>query len=156
MRPALFLLVELAHNNTFESGSAVRVSLIKAYFRNLLVLLLLLTLGCVTPVTTEQIASADYGTVPVSPIYQHAIKHFMQPFLFEPSTAHFRFLGEPQKGYAYLLGRRKPPVFGYLVHVGINAKNLMGNYVGEEQRRFFIKNETLYPLSKSDKAEVVQ
>lgn len=125
----------------------------KAYLRSLLALLLLLTLGCVTPVTPEQIASADYGKVPVSPTYQHAIKRLMQPLLFDPF---FRFLGEPQKGYAYLSGRRNPPEFGYLVHVGINAKNLMGNYVGEEPYRFFIKNETVYPLSKSDKAEVVQ
>jgi len=127
----------------------------KAHFRSLPALLLLFTLGCVTPVTLEQIASADYGTVPVSPMYQNAIKHFMQPLLFDPFTARFRFVGEPQKGYAYLLGRRKPPVFGYLVHVGITAKNLMGNYVDEEPYRFFIKNDTLYPLSKSDKAEVV-
>jgi hypothetical protein len=129
----------------------------KAYLSSLLALLLLLTLGCVTPVpvTPEQIASADYGKVPVSPTYQKAIKHFMQPLLFEPFSARFRFVGEPQKGYAYLSGRRNPPEFGYLVHVGINAKNLMDNYVGEEQYRFFIKNDTLYPLSKSDKAEVV-
>jgi hypothetical protein len=128
---------------------------VKAYLESLPALLLLFTLGCVTPVTPEQIASADYGTVPVSSTYQHAIKHFMQPMLFEPFTARFRFVGEPQKGYAYLSGRRNPPVFGYLVHVGIDAKNLMGNYVGEEPYRFFIKNDTLYPLSKSDKAEVV-
>ena len=121
-----------------------------------LVLLLLLTLGCVTPVTPEQIASADYGTVPDLPTYQKAIQHFMQPLLFEPFTARFRFIGKPQKGYAYLSGRRKPPVFGYLVQVGVTAKNLMGNYVDEEPYRFFIKNDTLYPLSKSDKAEVVQ
>lgn len=127
----------------------------KAYLGNLPVLFLLFTLGCVTPVTPDQIASADYGTVPVSSTYQHAIKHFMQPMLFEPFTARFRFVGEPQKGYAYLSGRRNLPVFGYLVHVGIDAKNLMGNYVGEEPYRFFIKNDTLYPLSKSDKAEVV-
>jgi len=128
----------------------------KANLRSLLALLLLLTLGCVTPVPLpEQIASADYGTVPVSPIYQKAIKHFMQPLLFEPYTARFRFAGEPQKGYAYLLGRRSPPEFGYLVHVGIDAKNLMGDYVGEEPYRFFIKNDILYPLSKSDTAEVV-
>ena len=121
-----------------------------------LVLLLLLTLGCVTPVTPEQIASADYGTVPDLPTYQKAIQHFMQPLLFDPFTARFRFIGKPQKGYAYLSGRRKPPVFGYLVQVGVTAKNLMGNYVDEEPYRFFIKNDTLYPLSKSDKAEVVQ
>ncbi len=128
----------------------------KVSYRSLSALLLLVTLGCVTPITSEQIASADYGTVPSSPTYQNAIKHFMQPLLFDPFTARFRFIGEPQKGYAYLSSRRSPPVFGYLVHVGINAKNLMGDYVGEEPYRFFIKNDTLYPLSKFDKAEVVQ
>ncbi|MBX3331364.1 MAG: hypothetical protein KF722_13235 [Nitrospira sp.] len=80
----------------------------------------------------------------------------MQGVLSDPYTAHYRFLGEPQKGYAYLSGTRKPPVFGYLVQVVINAKNLMGNYVGEQPFRFFIKNEMLYPLDTSDKAEVVQ
>jgi len=118
--------------------------------------LLLFTLGCFTAVTHEQIASADYGEVPVPPVYQRAIKHFMEGVLFEPFTAHYRFLGEPQKGYAYLSGRMKPPVFGYLVHVEINAKNLRGQYVGETVHRFFIKNEILYILSESDKAEVVQ
>ena len=125
------------------------------YLSSLPALLLLLTVGCITPVTPEEIASADYGTVPVSPIYQNAIKRFMQPLLFEPSSARFRFVGDPQKGYAYLSGRRKPPLFGYLVHVNIDAKNLKGDYVGEQPHRFFIKNETLYVLKKSDKAEVV-
>ena len=130
-------------------------SLLKAYLSSLSALLLLLTLGCVTPVTPEQIASADYGTVPDPPTYQKAIKQLIQPMLFEPFTARFRFIGEPRKGYAYLSGSRQPPVFGYLVQVGINSKNMMGNYVGEEPLRFFIKNDTLYLLNKSDKAEVV-
>jgi hypothetical protein len=138
-----------------QPAPSVRVCLMNAYLGSLLALLLLLAPGCVTPVTPEQIASADYGTAPVSPIYQKAIKKFMQPLLFEPSSARFRFVGEPQKGYAYILGRRNPPEFGYLVHVGINAKNLMGNYVGEEPYRFFIKNDMLYPLRDFDKAEVV-
>jgi hypothetical protein len=129
---------------------------LKACLRTFPALLLLLILGCVTPVTPEQIASADYGEVPVAPTYQHAIKHHMQGVLWEPFTAYYRFLGEPQKGYVCLSGRMKPPVFGYLVHVGINAKNLKGNYVGEKPYRFFIKNELLYVLSESDKAEVVQ
>ena len=127
----------------------------KAFFRGLPALLVLLALGCVTPVTPEQIASADYGTVPDPATYQKAIKQFMQPLLFDPSTARFRMIGEPQKGYAYLSGRRNPPEFGYLVQVGVNSKNMMGNYVGEEPYRFFIKNNILYPLSQSDKAEVV-
>jgi hypothetical protein len=128
----------------------------KACFRTLPALLFLLTLGCLTPVTPEQIASADYGEVPVSPTYQHAIKHYMLGLLWEPLTAYYRFLGKPQKGYAYLSGRTKPPVFGYLVHVGINAKNMKGSYAGEKPNRFFIKNELVYLLSESDKAEVVQ
>lgn len=127
----------------------------KASLRSLPALLLLVTLGCVTPVTPEQIARADFGAIPDPPTYQTAIRHFMQPLLFDPFTARFRFIGEPEKGYAYLSGTRQPPVFGYLVQVGITAKNLKGNYVGEEPHRFFIKNDMLYPLSKSDKAEIV-
>ncbi|HWG96243.1 MAG TPA: hypothetical protein VN647_04080 [Nitrospira sp.] len=131
----------------------------KTSLRTVPALLLLLTLGCITspiPVTPEQIASADYGTVPVPPAYQDAIKGYMQEILFDPRTARYRFVGEPQRGYAYLLGRRKPPVFGYLVQVEIDAKNLKGRYTGERSYRFFIKDETLYPLDTSTKTEVVQ
>jgi len=132
---------------------------LKTSLRTVPALLLLLTLGCITspiPVTPEQIASADYGTVPVPPAYQDAIKGYMQEILFDPRTARYRFVGEPQRGYAYLLGRRKPPVFGYLVQVEIDAKNLKGRYTGERSYRFFIKDETLYPLDTSTKTEVVQ
>src|SRR6185437_618131 len=135
------------------------ISPVKACLRTFPALLLLLTLGCITspiPVTPEQIASADYGTVPVPPAYQDAIKGYMQEILFDPRTARYRFVGEPQRGYAYLLGRRKPPVFGYLVQVEIDAKNLKGRYTGERSYRFFIKDETLYPLDTSTKTEVVQ
>lgn len=135
--------------------AVIEDSPVKTSLRCLPALFLLLTLGCVTPVTPEQMASADYGTVPVSPTYQNAIKRLMQPVLLEPFTARFRFVGEPQKGYVYLSGRRQPPVFGYLVHVGITAKTLMGNDAGEEPYRFFIKNDTLFLLNKSDTAEVV-
>jgi len=135
------------------------ISPLKTSLRTVPALLLLLTLGCITspiPVTPEQIASADYGTVPVPPAYQDAIKGYMQEILFDPRTARYRFVGEPQRGYAYLLGRRKPPVFGYLVQVEIDAKNLKGRYTGERSYRFFIKDETLYPLDTSTKTEVVQ
>ncbi|UVT17433.1 MAG: hypothetical protein H8K04_07810 [Nitrospira sp.] len=122
-------------------------------------LLLFFTFGCVTSiplVTPEQIARADYGRVPVSHNYQSAVKDYMQGVLFDPHTAHYRFFGEPQKGYVRISGTKNPsPVFGYLVQVGIDAKNLKGSYVGEQPYRFFIKNETLYLLNSSDNAEVV-
>ncbi len=99
----------------------------KICLASLAALFFLCTLGCVTPVTPEQIASADYGTVPDPQIYQDAVKDYMEGVLFDPYTAHYRFVGEPQRGYAYLSGRRKPPVFGYLVQVAIEDKNLWGN-----------------------------
>ncbi|MDK2745286.1 MAG: hypothetical protein NDI90_20490 [Nitrospira sp. BO4] len=133
--------------------------LLKSYFKTLPALLLLLTLGCVTsipPVTPEQIARADYGKVPARTIYQEAVKDYMQGVLFDPYTAYYRFFGEPQKGYVRISGTKNPsPVFGYLVQVGIDAKNLKGSYVGEHPYRFLIKNETLYLLNSSDNAEVV-
>ena len=128
----------------------------KICLRTVPALLLLLTLGCATPVTPEQIASADYGAVPVAPAYQHAIKHYMLGVLWEPLTAYYRFVGEPRRGYAYLSGWMKPPVFGYLVQVEINAKNMKGSYAGEKPYRFFIKNNLVHLLSESDKVEVVQ
>ena len=128
----------------------------KGYPRSPLVLLLLLTLGCVTPVTPEQIAGADYGTVPEASLYQKAIQDLVQQSLLEPFPARIRIIREPQKGYAYLSGRRKPPEFGYIVHAGITAKNFMGEYRSEKPQRFFIKNDTLYLLNESDKADVVE
>ncbi|WP_413933263.1 hypothetical protein [Nitrospira sp. BLG_1] len=128
----------------------------KADLRSLLALLLLFTVGCVTPVTPEQIAGADYGTVPEASIYQKAIQDLVQQSLLEPFPARIRIIREPQKGYAYLSGRRKPPEFGYIVHVGITAKNFMGEYRREKPQQFFIKNDTLYLLNKSDRAEVVE
>lgn len=135
------------------------ISLVKVCLRILPVLLLFLTLGCFTapvPVTPEQIASADYGAVPVSPAYQDAIKRLMQGILLDPDAARYQFVGEPQRGYVYLSGNGKPPVFGYLVQVEINAKSMMGLYVGKQPYRFLIKNQTVYILPSSVKAEVVR
>lgn len=130
--------------------------MVKTVLRNLPALLLLLTVGCATPLTPEQIASADYGTTPEPSVYRKAIQDLVQQLLLEPFPARFRFTEEPQKGYVYLSGRRQPPVFGYIVQVKISARNFRGEYASEEPYRFFIKNDTLYLLNKSDQAEVVQ
>ncbi|MDF0667031.1 MAG: hypothetical protein P0119_13280 [Nitrospira sp.] len=131
----------------------------KACLRTVLALFLLLTLGCITspiPLTSEQIASADYGNVPVSPTYQDAIKRLMQGILLDPDAARYQFVGEPQRCYAYLSGVRKPPAFGYLAQVEINAKSMMGFYVGKQTYRFLIKNDKLYMLPPFVKVELVQ
>jgi hypothetical protein len=127
------------------------LSTLKAYLGILPALVLVW--GCAT-VTPEQIASADYGTVP-PPTYQDGIKKHMESVLLDPYSAHYRFIGEPKKGYAYLSGTVNPPTFGYLVYVGVNAKNRMGGYVGEQPYRFFIKNDAVWMLNEFSKAEIV-
>jgi hypothetical protein len=104
------------------------------------IFLLLLLTGCVTPPTAEQVANADYGDPPPT-TYPKLIKEHMEGVLFDPYSARYRFIEEPQKGYAYVLGRTNPPVFGYLVFVGIDAKNLMGKYIGEKPFRFLFKDD---------------
>lgn len=122
--------------------------------RLVLFFLLLFLTGCITPPTPEQVATADYGEPPPA-TYQKLIKEHMEGVLFDPYSAHYKF-EEPQKGYAYVLGRSKPPVFGYLVFVGIDAKGLIGNYLGEKQFRFLFKDDLYWMLSDHMKAEIVR
>lgn len=117
-------------------------------------LFFVLLAGCATPIPKEQIASADYGKVPSN--YQDAIKGHMQTLLFDPYSAHYRFIGDPIKGYAYVSGTLNPPVFGHLVLVGINAKNRMGGYVGEQPYTFIFKDEKFWMLSEYTKREAVK
>jgi len=118
------------------------------------VLFSLLITGCVTPVTPEQISSADYGKVPDT--YQDSIKNYMQSVLIDPYSAHYRFFGEPQKAYAYISGTLKPPMFGHLVLVGINSKNRLGGYVGEQLYRFLVKDNNLWMLNEHTNVEAVR
>jgi hypothetical protein len=118
------------------------------------VLLFVLLSACATPVSPEQIASADYGKLPSN--YQHAIIGYMQVILFDPYSAHYRVFGDPVKGYAYVSGTREPPVFGYLVTVGINAKNGRGAYVGEKPYIFLFHNDQLWTLDEYHEGIVVR
>lgn len=118
------------------------------------VLFFVLISGCVTPISPEQITSADYGKVPSN--YQDSVKGHMESLLFDPYSAHYRFIGDPIKGYAYVSGTLNPPVFGHLVTVGINAKNRMGGYVGETPYTFLFKDENFWMLSEYTRREVVR
>jgi hypothetical protein len=97
-----------------------------SFMLSLMAVALLLT-SCATAPTKEQMANASYGSYPTN--YQASITNYMSNLLFDPYSAVYRF-GSPYKGYAYVNGTLKPPMFGYLVDVGINAKNRMSGYVG--------------------------
>jgi hypothetical protein len=114
--------------------------------RILVVLLFLVQSGCVTHVTPEQVASADYGTLTAS--YKDAIQNYMETKLYDPESARYRWTGEPVRGYAYVQGAFKPPEFGYLVQVNINAKNRLGGYVGAKPFTFLVRNDTVWMLTK--------
>lgn len=125
----------------------------KFFLCNLALALISLSLiACVTyPVKPEEIKNADYS---ISEIYKEAIQGYMSKKLFDPYSAVYRFY-DPIKGYAHVHGKGNPPEFGYLVQVGINAKNRMGGYVGEENYSFLFKNEKFWELNPYIVREVV-
>lgn len=80
--------------------------------------------------TTEELQSANYGPYPSN--YEEIIKNYYSQILFDPYSAHFRFLQPKKVGWSD--GGRH--YFGYAVCGGINAKNRFGGYVGEQA--FFV------------------
>lgn len=100
----------------------------------------MLITGCATTkLTPEQAAKADYGEYPSD--YQKIVEDHFSHSLFDPYSAHYRF-EKPYQGFstkAPIVGGG-PDKFGWLVEVGVNAKNRLGGYVGEKQFRLLIKN----------------
>jgi len=108
-------------------------------------------LGCPRPPT---IHNADYGKVPDT--YQQRIWKYMENHLDDPYSAQYRFVGDPVKGSAYLRGAMEPPEFGYLVSVGINARNRIGDYTGEQMYTFLIRDNKVWKLEDYVKREIVK
>lgn len=108
----------------------------------------LILTGCTSsPVDPTVIAQADYGPYPTN--YQEVVKGYFQTALKDPMSAQYRFTKEPYKAYwrdIPALGG-KPMAFGYMVDVGVNAKNEFGGYTGESQYHMFIHNGTVLPTN---------
>jgi len=96
---------------------------------------LLIANGCATTPTPEQLAHADWGSYPED--YQEIVKAYYSQSLYDPYSAHYRWIKGPYRGYFSLFGKFE---FGYIVHVALNAKNRMGGYVGEQKEVLLIKN----------------
>ena len=110
----------------------------------IVVLMSFLLPACTHEVTLRDIESADYGQFPQN--YKEVIQDHMYTKLFDPYSAVYRFIAGPAKGYAHVRGGINPPEFGYLVAVGINAKNRMGGYTGEQLFSFLFKNDKFWML----------
>ena len=96
--------------------------------------------GCVTPVTKEEMATADYGLAPVA--YQDEIKSYLSLRLTSPKDAVVEFRNEPKQLY-----QRGTPVrgeqYGWGVCVFINDKNKAGAYEGFYPMSFVLRNEKI-------------
>ena len=94
--------------------------------------------SCATAPSRQELATADYGTVPTN--YEQIIKEHCGRFLKDPYSAQYQF-SKPEAGWlanSPLTGGER--AFGYVVHVTLNAKNSFGGYVGAEEYRFLIHN----------------
>jgi len=108
-------------------------------------LLILLVAGCATMPTQQEIANLNYGA-PLTIDYQSVIRNYFEKVLFDPYSAHYNF-GNPQ---TYWL--KQPPLLGgglyagYMVFVGVNAKNRMGGYVGMKEYGFLFKDNQIIKI----------
>jgi hypothetical protein len=103
------------------------------------IVLLALT-ACVTPVTPEEMATADYGPRPLN--YQDEIKSYLSLRLTDPKAAIVEFRAGPQQLY-----NRGTPVrgeqYGWGVCVWVNDKNKSGAYDGFYPMTFLIRDEKI-------------
>ena len=98
--------------------------------------------GCATMPTAEEIAQLDYGQ-PITVDCQTAVKDHFRRVLFDPYSAQYEFQ-EPRQFWfkeSPLLGGRL--YAGYMVFVGVNAKNRLGGYVGMQDYGFLFKNDEI-------------
>lgn len=113
----------------------------------LLIASLVLTAGCASiGADKSTLVAADFGSYPDD--YKEAVREYFNVTLKDPESARIRFIEEPIKGYvrnAPVAGGR-PKLYGYVVAVGINAKNSFGGYVGERRYRLLIRNGSVREL----------
>jgi len=103
--------------------------------------------GTTMPTRAER-KNIDYGA-PLSIDYESSIKNYFDKSLFDPYSAHYSF-SSPETcclKEGLLSGGRQ--YVGYLVVVGVNAKNRMGAYVGMQEYGFLFKNNRLVKVLKS-------
>ena len=107
--------------------------------------LVMLLAGCATMPTQQEIANLDYGA-PLTIDYERVIKGYFEKVLFDPYSAHYNF------GYPRTYWLKKPPLLGggidagYMVFVGVNAKNRMGGYVGMKEYGFLFKDNQIIKI----------
>ncbi|MBM3319805.1 MAG: hypothetical protein FJY73_03910 [Candidatus Eisenbacteria bacterium] len=115
----------------------------------------LLMVSCATMPTQQEIDSLDYGR-PLTIDYQTAIRTYFERVLFDPYSAHYEF-GSPQRMWV-----KEPPLLGgrlyagYMVAVGVNAKNRFGGYVGMQEYGFLFKNDEVVKILQPEEMRLLK
>ena len=106
---------------------------------------ILLISACADPQQNQNSLTSDWGPYPEN--YQDIIKNYMQNRLFDPESALYNWYGLPFPARSSSYGNIK---YGYQMKVGINAKNRMGGYTGEQIYYFFINNAIVVDEKRSN------
>ena len=103
-----------------------------------------LTIGC----SCQKPATRSYyGAIIQQNDAQEMAKRYLNGILYDPYSARCRF-GTIYKGYLQTTPSTGCKVyFGYILNVGVNAKNRYGGYVGEKLYRFVFYNRQLIYVS---------
>src|SRR5260221_5179973 len=108
--------------------------------KRLFAIALLTLAACVTPVTKEEMATADYGPAPVN--YQDEIKSYLSLRLTDPKAAIVEFRAGPKQLY-----NRGTPVrgeqYGWGVGVLGDGKNKAGTHAGFNPQAVILREEEL-------------
>ena len=109
-----------------------------------LMIALALLAGCSSPVTKEEMATADYGPKPVR--YQEEIKSYLSIRLHDPKDAVVEFRAGPKMLYqrgTVLRGEQ----YGWGVCVWVNDKDKSGAFEGFYPVTFILRDEKIVAVN---------
>ena len=115
-----------------------------------LTLIALAVTACGTPVTTNDVANAYYGSKPSATVTTPRIRSYLSGALVDPDSLRLR-CADPRKGWAKR-DMVDTPSFGYVVLCGVNAKNRLGGYAGEEAYIFLFNNSDIAMVTNKARA----
>ena len=95
--------------------------------------------GCATMPTQQQLANCEKGSYPQN--YQEIVQEYFGNILFDPYSAVYKFERAPEPGWGKKSALSGGGLYcGWMVIVGVNAKNRMGGYVGMTFYQLLIKD----------------
>lgn len=86
--------------------------------------------GCLSPPSSQEMGSANYGVLPED--YKEIVKNYSDGMLKDPESAKY-MMATPCKGWireGVLAASGGKPIYGWIIPYRVNAKNSYGGYTG--------------------------